>query len=556
MKLTLKLLLVSISLVIIMTGLLVFPSHHLQPYYQALQIGLLLLAMIALGLTVKGLLEFKKISEVAKENKELLQQIKKIEDEKNQAVTEIRDSNIIDELDEVTQILQRGDLETTLPEDSHNHDEVDNLSKAINHMMTEVREQDQIKEMLAQKEIERHRSISEMVAGIAHEVNTPLGIVYSAASIIDTALNAKIRKELLAGKSEEDAEELGEILEDVIDSSELIQNNIKRVSDLIQRFKSLSVSQMSDELEKIHIIDKIEELIMLYKISDRDCQLDIQFSHTLKDKYTLWQGYLGYLFQIIQNLLSNIDRYAYPDNPKGKVEISLELSTLSDKAAFCLQVKDFGVGMDEETIARIFDPFYTTGRDKGGSGLGMSIIYNIITAPLQGSINIKSEQQKGTTTTLYFPQIIEAIKETEIIENIENDQQDRNKKSSNKESLNKQDPLEQTIIMNSFDYQSQTHYHFISLNEGVPDFSLFKEGTYDVGRVTTQNVVIENHYVSSRHLQITYHADASLTIIDLSSNGTLIDGKRLEKDTPSKLEVGQILQLAGLSGVKYKVESK
>jgi anti-sigma regulatory factor (Ser/Thr protein kinase) len=285
---------------------------------------------------------------------------------------------------------------------------------------------------------------------------------------------------------------------------------------------------------------------MLYKISDRDCQLDIQFSHTLNDKYTMWQGYSGYLFQIIQNLLSNINRYAYPDNPKGKVEISLDLSTLSDKAAFCLQVKDFGVGMDEETIARIFDPFYTTGRDKGGSGLGMSIIYNIITAPLQGSINIKSEQQKGTITTLYFPQIIEAIKETEVIESIGNNQQDPNN----------QDPLEQTVIMNSFDYQPQTYYHFISLNEGVPDFSLFKEGIYDVGRVTTQNIVIENHYVSSRHLQITYHADASLTIIDLSSNGTLIDGERLEKNTPTKLEIGQILQLAGLSGVKYKVESK
>jgi len=546
MKLTLKLLLVSIGFVIIMTGLLIFPSHQLQPYYQALHIGLFSIAMIALGLTIKSLFGLKKIAEVTKENKALLQQVKKLEDEQNQAVTEIRDNSIIDELDEMTQILQRGDLETALPEHKHNNNEVDNLSKAINVMMTEVREQDQIKEMLAQKEIERHRSISEMVAGIAHEVNTPLGIVYSAASIINTSLNEQIRKELLAGKSTDDAEELDEILGDVVDSSDLIQSNIKRVSDLIQRFKSLSVSQMSDELENIHIIDKIEELIMLYKISDRDCQLDIQFSHTLNDKYTKWQGYLGYLFQIIQNLLSNIDRYAYPDNPKGKVEISLDLTTLSDKAAFCLQVKDFGVGMNEETISRIFDPFYTTGRDKGGSGLGMSIIYNIITSPLQGSIEIKSEQQKGTTTTLYFPQIIEEKVETDIIKSIENDPVD----------LNDQDPLEQTMIMNNFDNQQQTYYQFVSLNEGVPDFSLFKEGTYDVGRVTTQNIVIENHYVSSRHLQITYHANASLTIIDLSSNGTLIDGKRLEKNTPSKLEVGQVLQLAGLSGVKYKVESK
>jgi signal transduction histidine kinase len=542
MKSTLKLLLVSIALVIAMMLLLIFPLDYFQPYYKAIQVGLLVVAITALWLTFKSLLKLKKLHE---ENNELMREVERLEDEKHQAVTDIEDDNIMDELYEVTQILQRGDIELALPEHNHNSDEVDNLSKAINHMMTEVREQDQIKKMLAQKEIERHRSVSEMVAGIAHEVNTPLGIVYSAASIIHTSLDEKIRKELLAGKSKEDAEELGEILDDVIDSSDLIQNNIKRVSDLIQRFKSLSVSQMSDELEKIHIIDKIEELIMLYKISDRECQLDIRFSHTLDDKYTIWQGYLGYLFQIIQNLLSNIDRYAYPNDPKGKVEISLHSATLVDKSAFCLQVKDFGVGMDEETISRIFDPFYTTGRDKGGSGLGMSIIYNIITSPLQGSINIKSEQQKGTTTTLYFPQIIEEIVETKIIESVSNEPK----------NPNEDDLLEQTMIMNSFGNQ-QVHYHFVSLIEGVPNFSLSKEGTYDVGRVTTQNVVIENNYVSSRHLQITYHSNASLTIIDLSSNGTLIDGKRLEKNTPSKLEVGQTLQLAGLSGVKYTVETK
>lgn len=171
-------------------------------------------------------------------------------------------------------------------------------------------------------------------------------------------------------------------------------------------FKSLSVSQMSDELETMLMIDKVEELIMLYKISAKDSPLEINFNHQLSDKTAMWQGYAGYLFQIIQNLLSNIDRYAYPEGQGGKVEITLQVADLKGSEAFCLSIEDFGIGMDEDALARIFDAFYTTGRNKGGSGLGMAITHNLVTSALQGTIDVTSTLQQGTKTTFCFPQSI------------------------------------------------------------------------------------------------------------------------------------------------------
>ncbi len=303
-----------------------------------------------------------------------------------------------------TKTVREGNMNMHLPVSSQ--DEIGELTHAFNQMVDEVRQKEQMETLLSQKEIERHRSISEMVAGVAHEVNTPLGIVNSAASIIEVSLNADIRAELLEGKNAEDAEELSEILEDVVDSSELIQSNMKRASDLIQRFKSLSVSQMTDELETMLIIDKVEELLMLYKISAKDSLLVINFRSEIKDKTTMWQGYAGYLFQIMQNLLSNIDRYAYPENQGGTVEVILNTTSLKSNKAFCITIQDFGVGMDEEAVARIFDAFYTTGRNKGGSGLGMAITHNLVTSALQGTIEVDSTPQLGTTTTFCFPQTI------------------------------------------------------------------------------------------------------------------------------------------------------
>ncbi|MEN8217559.1 MAG: HAMP domain-containing sensor histidine kinase [Pseudomonadota bacterium] len=302
----------------------------------------------------------------------------------------------ISRLVEGTQAVEAGNLETVVPVTSK--DEIGHLTQSFNHMVSQVREKEKVEAMLAQKEIERHRSISEMVTGVAHEINTPLGIVNSSANLIEMALDAETVSELSEGK-DEDTEET---LNDLVEACQLIQSNIERASRLVQRFKSISVEQLTDSLETVDLVDKLDEQLMLYKVGARNSKLDIAVKSQLAEKQ--WQGYPGYLFQIMQNLLSNIDRYAYSDG--GKVVVSVKSTREKGVPSFLVSVQDFGAGMSEESVSRIFDAFYTTGRNQGGSGLGMAIVHNIVTSALKGSIEVSSQLGKGTTFTLCFPQIL------------------------------------------------------------------------------------------------------------------------------------------------------
>jgi signal transduction histidine kinase len=306
-----------------------------------------------------------------------------------------------------TLAVEAGDLDTVVPVTSK--DEIGHLTQSFNQMVSQVREKEKVEAMLAQKEIERqailaqkeierHRSISEMVTGVAHELNTPLGIVNTSANLIETALDAETVSELAEGK-DEDTEET---LNDIVDACQLIQDNINKVNELEEMLKSLYVDQLTESLETVDLVNKLDEQLMLYKVGARNSKLDIVLESELAEKQ--WQGYPGYLFKIMKNLLSNIDRYAYSDG--GKVVVSVKSTRVEGVPSFVISVQDFGAGMSEESVSRIFDAFYTTGRSQGGTGLGMAIVHNLVTSALKGSIEVYSQLGKGTTFTLCFPQTL------------------------------------------------------------------------------------------------------------------------------------------------------
>jgi signal transduction histidine kinase len=114
-------------------------------------------------------------------------------------------------------------------------------------------------------------------------------------------------------------------------------------------------------------------------------------------------GYRGYLSQILLNFLTNIQRYAYPEESGGLAEIYVRTAG-PDK--FSISVKDYGKGMSEDVRERVFEPFFTTGRATGGTGLGMAIVHNLVTTALKGSIQVESAPGKGTEITVTFPRII------------------------------------------------------------------------------------------------------------------------------------------------------
>jgi signal transduction histidine kinase len=251
----------------------------------------------------------------------------------------------------------------------------------------------------SQMEIDRHRSLSEMVAGVAHEINTPLGIVNVTASMITENLTP----DLLEKATDP---ELKMVLEDIHEAAQLMLNNIARANKLIQSFKSVSVSQIMDSLESMNFLQLIQEIMDLFKIKARQAHLVLETEIEAGIESLYWTGYAGYLSQVLMNLFSNIERYAYPASSGGRILLKLSTFTRDNQPFFRMIVQDFGKGIPKEDVSHVFDVFFTTGRGQGGTGLGMSIVHNLVTSALQGNIQIESELGEGTVVTVEFPQEI------------------------------------------------------------------------------------------------------------------------------------------------------
>lgn len=243
----------------------------------------------------------------------------------------------------------------------------------------------------ADMQIERHRALAQMVAGVAHEINTPLGIVNTAADIIKNRVDSEQFTAL--GK---DDKKINRVIEDVQEAAQLIEGNIRRAHKLVQDFKKISVNQVTDSLETVALPELLLTSVDLYRLNARQANLKIELKNNLVE--ASWEGYPASMTQVILNLLSNIERYAY-DASGGNILISLD----GDEENFRLVVKDEGKGIPPENLPYIFDAFFTTGRSKGGTGLGMAIVYNLVTSMFGGTIALESELGKGTSVIIDFP---------------------------------------------------------------------------------------------------------------------------------------------------------
>lgn len=249
----------------------------------------------------------------------------------------------------------------------------------------------------AQMEAERQRALTQMVAGVAHELNTPLGVINTAASIIERELNSPIFVALATNS------EASSTLDDLHEALGLISGNIRRAHQLVQDFKKVSVSQLTDVKEPMQLYEAVEETVHLAKVNLRRSGLNIEIKNEIPAEHSRWVGYRGYLSQIIFNFLSNIERYAYEPGAGGLAEIKL---ALEEPDRFVISVRDYGKGMSREVQERLFEPFFTTGRATGGTGLGMAIVHNLVTTALKGAIRVWSEPGKGTEIFVSFPRVI------------------------------------------------------------------------------------------------------------------------------------------------------
>jgi signal transduction histidine kinase len=235
-------------------------------------------------------------------------------------------------------------------------------------------------------------SLGQLVAGIAHEINTPLGNAITAMSYSEQEL-IKI-KDKFSGKSLT-GQDFSEFLDSNFEAVELITSNLSKTSELVQTFKKVAVNQSVEELTIFSIEDHIQEVLTTLSPQLKQSSVNITLDLT-PDLHI--KSYQGAYYHIISNMITNSLRHAFPDN-SGSIHLSSELKD----QVLIITYQDDGVGMPDEILPKIFEPFFTTRRGEGGTGLGMYMTYNIVTQRLGGTIEVESQEDKGLKFTLILP---------------------------------------------------------------------------------------------------------------------------------------------------------
>ncbi|HKK33757.1 MAG TPA: sensor histidine kinase [Desulfomicrobiaceae bacterium] len=279
----------------------------------------------------------------------------------------------------------------------------ENLEHIVSDRTKELRESledlQQAQEHLVQAE--KMAALGGLVAGVAHEINTPVGIGVTAASYLDEK-TAALKSSFESGGLTESG--FAEYLSAAEESARTILINLKRAAELISSFKQVAVDQNREEQREFNLREYLEEILV---------SLRPKFKHTghrielnCPDDLVM-QSLPGVLMQVMTNLIMNSLLHGFREKEAGTVT----LDVTRDRDMIRFLYRDDGVGMTEEQVRKVYDPFYTTRRRDGGTGLGMHIVYNLVTRTLGGTIICASEPGQGAVFTITIPRIRETSHE-------------------------------------------------------------------------------------------------------------------------------------------------
>jgi signal transduction histidine kinase len=236
-------------------------------------------------------------------------------------------------------------------------------------------------------------ALGDLVAGVAHEVNTPIGVCVTAASFL-----AERTRQLrdLYEKGEMKRSDLEKYISLADESSVSVLSNLERAAELVQSFKKVAVDQSSEEKRSFEFKSYLEQILVSLRPQFKrtphtvtvDCPDDLSMD-----------SYPGAIMQIMTNLIMNSLIHGFADGRPGEIFIKAE----SVGYDVVVSYSDNGAGMDAEQKERIYDPFYTTRRGSGGTGLGMNIVYNLVTQTLKGSILLETSPGHGAVFLLTLP---------------------------------------------------------------------------------------------------------------------------------------------------------
>jgi PAS domain S-box-containing protein len=284
------------------------------------------------------------------------------------------------ELLELTDTLEQRVLDRTAQLHATNKDllnTLDQLQKAQNQLI----------------ESEKMASLGNLVGGIAHEINTPLGIAYTASTHLEKDTQT-LESVYLQGKMKKS--DLEEYLETAKETTSLLNSNLNRASELIRSFKQVAIDQSGEVKRRFHLHSYLEEVLLSLRPMLKKTLIKTRIH--CPDHIKLY-SYPGAFSQIITNLISNSLAHGYTEGDHGHIDMTAK----NENDNLIFQYQDDGAGIDNKTIAQIFTPFFTTNREQGGSGLGLHIVYNLVTQKLNGTIYCTSQKEHGTTFNIKLP---------------------------------------------------------------------------------------------------------------------------------------------------------
>ena len=245
-------------------------------------------------------------------------------------------------------------------------------------------------------ESEKMAALGNLVAGIAHEVNTPLGIALTSVSNCKEELKDIYRDFENDELTEQGFKDFEAICSEGLN---LAETSLMRAANLVQDFKRTSADQTSLEIEEIALDEYIPRVCNPLKPMLRKEQVELSIDVTPKLVITTCPGIIA---QLLTNLISNAQRHAFGPSVNNDVN-RVSVSCSKNAKGIVISVQDNGKGIPEALHKKVFEPFYTTARDKGGTGLGLNILYNLVRQKFNGEIDLTSTLGEGTKVTVCIP---------------------------------------------------------------------------------------------------------------------------------------------------------
>jgi len=297
--------------------------------------------------------------------------------------------------------LQRDEALKQLEESNHSLEQkVDERTAELLEVIDQLNES--FKNLSATRkqlvETEKMAQMGSLVAGVAHELNTPLGICVTICSMLEGTVQDMENKKANTGVTKQDFDNF---LSQMGESVALMSENVDRASRIIQSFKRLAVKQSSANKITVKFRDMIEACLVDESVAVAKDRLNFEVQCPSSIEVETYEGTIETIFVA---LVVNSISHGMPDSGPLKIQVDV----YDHKGTIRVDYRDNGIGMDEDTRSHIFEPFYTSARHKGHVGLGMHLTFNLVTQILNGSIRCLAPppDQSGARFKIEFPKVI------------------------------------------------------------------------------------------------------------------------------------------------------